>query len=583
MAQLIEVPGYGQVEFPDNMSDEQIVEAIKNNMSSTNAPVSKENIAQTNTQAAVNEQNQNLSPLQRAGNFAEQNITRPIENFTSAVGQGVTNSGINAINTLSKLAGYPTNIRPFNTVDTNSISGGLGNIAGNTAGFLGAGGIAKGLSSVPAIAETLAQAGNVLSKVPYASKVVNALKNPIGQRAVGAATYGGLQDTNDPAAGAIEGGLTSLGADALLGGAIGKGINALKQPFSAQGKAEEILNNLGEGRSVEENSKAVAQKIKGAYEKAKSEGEQLYQKVFKTTGNEKINENLGPYSSRYETLDKNIFTEDYDNKLKKLHEKYINNPTLENAHNLQSQLGTAIRKLQRKDAKDNLSIFESNVKGNYKDARKNIQADINNYLANKNPELATQYNEATQNWLENVTPYLSKPKISQIAKGRTINPGILKNLFKNPEPEIQKVVSDIGESANKNILYDQLGRINNLTPEKLSNAINNLGGSGLESYITPTIENQFGRLGDTIKNKQLGKLLGGAALGLGAGHLVPFGPIADITGALIGGALGATPLTSNVLRKVLPESKNALNATKTRMSEATKNALNKIAVGAMTQ
>ena len=90
-------------------------------------------------------------------------------------------------------------------------------------------------------------------------------------------------------------------------------------------------------------------------------------------------------------------------------------------------------------------------------------------------------------------------------------------------------------------------------------------------------------MGDTIKNKQVGKLLGGAALGLGAGHIIPFGPIADITGALIGGALGAAPLTSNVLRKVLPESKNALNATKTRMSEATKNALNKIAVGAMTQ
>lgn len=583
MAQLIEVPGYGQVEFPDNMSDEKIVEAIKNNMSSTNASVPKENIAQTNIQAAVNEQNQNLSPLQRSGNFLEQNITRPIENFVGALGQGVTNSGINAINTLSKFAGYPTNIKPFNSVNTNNISGGLGNIAGNTAGFLGAGGIAKGLSSVPAIAETLAQAGNVLSKVPYASKVVNALKNPIGQRAVGAAAYGGLQDTNDPAAGAIEGGLTSLGADALLGGVVGKGINALKQPFSAQSKAEEILNNLGEGRSVEENSKAVAQKIKDAYEKAKSEGEELYQKVFKSTGNEKINENVGPYSSRYETLDKEIFTKDYDRKLKRLHQEFIENPNLKNAHELQSQLGYAIRKYKKSDASSNMTTADRNIMQGYQEARNSLQADIDNYLANKSPDLVERYNDASQNWLENVVPYLSDSKISQMAKGKITNPGILKNIFKNPEPEIQKIVSDIGESANKNILYDQLGRINNLTPEKLSSAINNIGTTGIESYITPEIENQFGRFGDTIKNKQLGKLLGGAALGLGAGHLVPFGPIADIAGTIIGGALGATPLTSNILRKVLPESKNALNANKLRMSEAAKNALNKIAVGAMTQ
>jgi hypothetical protein len=37
MAQIIEVPGYGQVEFPANMSDAQITDAIKKNMPSVNA------------------------------------------------------------------------------------------------------------------------------------------------------------------------------------------------------------------------------------------------------------------------------------------------------------------------------------------------------------------------------------------------------------------------------------------------------------------------------------------------------------------------------------------------------------------
>ena len=38
MAQIIEVPGYGQVEFPDGMSDQQIAAAIKSNMQPTKAP-----------------------------------------------------------------------------------------------------------------------------------------------------------------------------------------------------------------------------------------------------------------------------------------------------------------------------------------------------------------------------------------------------------------------------------------------------------------------------------------------------------------------------------------------------------------
>jgi hypothetical protein len=571
MAQVIEVPGYGQVEFPDNMSDAQITDAIKKNMPSVNTAPNR---------------NENVNPLLAAGNFAEQNITQPVQNFLTATGQGVTNSGINALNTLSKFAGYPTNIQPVNVANTNNISGTLGNIAGNTAGFFGAGGIAKGIASIPAIAESLVGATNALSKIPYASKVINALTSPIGQRAAGSAAYGASQDTNNPLAGATEGAAASLIPDTLLNGAVGRTINTIKKPFSATTKAEQLLNDLGEGKSVEENSKAVAQKIKNSYEKAKAEGQQLYKNVFDLAGNEKIDENLGPYSSAYKTLGEDIFN-DYDKKLRKLHDAYMANPTLENAHNLQSQLGSSIRKLQKKDAKDNLPIAEKNVKESYTDAKKNILQDMTNYLSNKNPIIAEKYNNASQNWLENVVPYLSDPKISKIAKGATTNPGILKNIFNNPEPKIQKIVSDIGESGNKNILYDTLGRIPNLTPESLINGVNKLDASGLESYLTPSIQNQINELQKVMKNREnaskvLGALGVGAA-GAGLGHMLPLGPSADILGLIAGLKIGEQPFISDRLKNVLPEAKNALNTKKPKLNEDTKNALRALAVGTATQ
>jgi hypothetical protein len=544
-------------------------------------------------EASVNtapKSNKSVNPLLAAGNFAEQNITQPlqnitqpVQNFLTATGQGVTNSGINAINTLSKFAGHPTNIQPFNVANTNNISGTLGNIAGNTAGFFGAGGIAKGIASIPAIAESLVGATNALSKIPYASKVVNALTSPMGQRAAGSAAYGASQDTDNPLAGAVEGGVTSLGADALLNGVVGKTINAIKKPFSASSKAEELLNDLSEGRSVEENSKAFAQKIKTAYEKAEAENDKLYKPVFDLTKNEKINEHLGPFNSKYETLDKAIFNEDYDRKLTRLHQKFMEEPNLKNAHELQSQLGYAIRDYKKSKASGNMSTADRNVMQAYQEARNSLKTDINNYLANKDPIIQKKYNAATQDYLENVVPYLSDSKISQIVNGEIKNPGILKTIFKNPEPEIQKIVSDIGESANKNILYDELGRIKNVTPEKLINSINNIGTTGLESYITPDIESQFGKLGDTVKNKHLAKILGGAAAGYGLGHLAPFGLASELAGLGAGGALAAAPITSNFLRKVLPENKNALNEKMPRLDENTKNAIRALAVGYATQ
>jgi hypothetical protein len=66
MAQLVEVPGYGQVEFPDDMSDDQIAAAIKKN--TMIGKPSPETPQMTPTQAAINQVKQNgwgsgLAPL----------------------------------------------------------------------------------------------------------------------------------------------------------------------------------------------------------------------------------------------------------------------------------------------------------------------------------------------------------------------------------------------------------------------------------------------------------------------------------------------------------------------------------------
>jgi hypothetical protein len=344
--------------------------------------------------------------------------------------------------------------------------------------------------------------------------------------------FGATQSQN-PITGAAIGG--SLGAASELApAAIGATKNLASGAMGAiqpQKYAQQLLSTLGGGNTLEGNAQSLAGDIQNAFANRVNQGNAQYAPVFDKYGNSPIYNELNNNSGNYQTFNPSDLN--YDRNLNKLHDQFTSDPTLQNAHNLQSQLGSSIRKLQASDVKGNLSVGDRSTMQGYQDAQGALKGDINNFLTTQDPMAANQYNAATANWAQNVTPYLENSKIAQIAKGDVTNPDSITTLFKSPEPELRQIVNDVGPSANNKILYAELGKTQaNLTPEKLTTAYNSLDNKGLGSYVTPDLAQQFEQLSGKTSARNMAQT---AATGvLGAHFFGPFGAMA--------GAMGPTAL-----------------------------------------
>lgn len=315
-------------------------------------------------------------------------------------------------------------------------------------------------------------------------------------------------------------------APAAIGGLdgainVGKAAASLIRP---QPVMDSIIQNLGQGQSLEGNAQALANGLKTAYQNSVAQGKALYDPVTQAYGNTPIYANTDVPNGAYQALDSNILGS--DRRLNSLNQQFTQSPTFNNAHILQSQLGSAVRKLQANDAKGTLSVADRGTMQDYQDARDALQTDMGSFLNSQNPAAANQYQGASANWAQNVAPFTENPRISQLAKGDITNPNLTKlhNVFANPEPEMQKVISQMPSNTPNQILFNKLGQTANGKPNNLLNAYQNLDKQGIGSYVTPDLQQQFEKLGSTISNKNrvINTGLGGAAASgaYGLWHLI---------------------------------------------------------------
>lgn len=368
---------------------------------------------------------------------------------------------------------------------------------------------------------------------------------PGGAIAQGAA-FGATQSQN-PIAGTLTGGaLGAVGefAPALIKGA-GSTIKKATDAVQPQKQAEQILQTLGDGRTLEGNAQSLAQDIQSAYQQQVKNGQAKYAAIFNNYGNNPIYNRLAPiFGNTQKGVYENIANEarqNYGGDLKDLHDEFISNPTLNNAHQLQSQLGAEIGSLSYQNAKGMLDAQGKNQLQALRGSRSAILSDINNYLGNQGLDAVSAYRSATNNWQQNVTPYLADSNLAQIAKGEITNPTYsqINSIFKNPEPEINKVVGDIGAPASNKILFNKIGKTQaNLTPEKLTNAFNQLDNDGLSSYVSPTVAQQFDQLVNKTNARNAARTAGGALVGAHFG-----GPLGAAAGAV------ATPVLSSLVSR----------------------------------
>lgn len=418
----------------------------------------------------------------------------------------------------------PESLRPgFRPVgDPTRTSYKAGEGVGDLLSFLAAGEAGAGAEALPGI-------GRGLESIPGWIKRIG-----------GSTLFGTAVDPNR-LKGAERGALFGAGGEVIPAAA------GIAKYASPQRLTDSIMGYIKGGRSVEGNAKSLASDIKNSFEKRRGEASDIYNPLFDSVGDSSIYGDIVKSPQLYNNLDKSI-SDGYLPDIKKLHNEFIKNPTLQNAHDLQSQLGFEVRRLERQPVR---SIADTRDMQNWRSARDSLQKDTDSFLnsQDKTGDLSKMYNDATEHYRNNVVPYLSNSGIAKIARGQVTNPKNITTLFKSPSEDVAKVVEDLGDEGRKKILYAELGKKIKMTPEGLTSEISKLEPKGLSSYITPTLQNQLDKMPARIATKTALQRGAGLAAGLA---LAP--KAIGIAPEILAGAGGAalTPAIMNAIQRSVP-------------------------------
>lgn len=367
--------------------------------------------------------------------------------------------------------------------------------------------------------------------------------------------------------------LTAAPAEALtgaLGGgilkALSKGPGALD--FMRPGKqAQSILKELGAGRTPDQNIESMIGDVNTKRLEKKIESKALYGPVFNEAGKYNIygaplalaekqakpvsfrlaGEEMKPDSklagrlgltkapiepvkgSAYEALPKDVF-EDIDRPIKKMHDAFVKDPTLNNAHEFQSQLGYEIRKLQKSDDKGMLDQLGRNSLSKYKEIQEALQFDADKFLENKFPHLKNRYKEATEHYATEYMPHKRLKSVYNAGIGNPVTKASFINSFKDTalNSDAEKVIEDLGQKFRNKILHQKLFQGGNkINANKLIENFDNLHEQGFYSHVSPRLESQI----QNLRKARLAKRIG---TGIGAGStLAVFPGIRHKVGAFI--------------------------------------------------
>lgn len=477
-----------------------------------------------------------------------------------------------------------------------------------------------GMTGVPYIGKAM----QAMSDVPGATGLQSLVPQLVRQ-AIGTGIYGGLAANQNRLQNAGVGAGIAAGLSTLPYG-VGKIADA-SQYFMPQRFATNIINTLGNGQTLSDATKSVLADVKNGYDTQVENAKNAYTPIFNSVPNSSIyapvnqnlsgrlagtanfsgmpaaaneaegietptplkavNENIAnpaPLANKlggglYPSLPSSV-TDNYTSGLKDLHDTFINNPTFQNAHKLQSELGSVSSQLKSGVAAPTISTIDA--ANSLMNARGALKSDINDFLTRQNPDIAQQYKNASDSFQQNVVPYRSNPKIYSIATGDTTNvaPASLAGIFKAPDENLSKVLSDMPSGTMDKILYTKLGQtVPNKSAQGLLNSYQNLQQQGLSDYVSPQLSAQLGDLENRIKARnalQMGTA-GLAAATLGGSHM------GSAAGAVLG--LGAGAVASpfmNYIGRRLPLDQmsaaigNALRGTyPTAQSAILANTLNK--------
>lgn len=352
------------------------------------------------------------------------------------------------------LGGAASLIPGVNIPNVKSGEGGAytaGNIAGEIGGFVVGGELLDAL-----------RLGGAARGIPGLSALSGEGLRGAGRRVLGNTIGGAVGNPEDQSKGATQGAGISAALEAIP--YVGKGISKVAEVVNPSKAASELV------KTISSSYKEAKNRISNDFFKPTVE---KFKKTLVANPGQEIE------SIKQALLDPNMHPF-YTPKVKKLTTKFVNNPTVRNAHFLQSQMG--------KDA----ASFKADIhtKQALEEGQELVLDKLSNFFHKKSPELGQKFENGRSAYRQEIGPHHSSKFIEEISRGKNkrVSP-------KKLEAELLKVNAGASHPLSK-ALEDISGK---LSRSNTATTLGSLGAGAIGSIGGP-----MGALGTAAATKLLG-------------------------------------------------------------------------------
>jgi hypothetical protein len=177
-------------------------------------------------------------------------------------------------------------------------------------------------------------------------------------------------------------------------------------------------------------SKGITEKLSKDKQLALNQAKTEYGNLFNSAKEQGITHAMPPQSA----LDNRArITANSQNKHNRALNEYIQNPTLENAHWAQSELGALDRHMDSLANKNGLTPTQLKTQKAVQKTRDDIKKEMfSNNAFGKNPKMADEYNALSNKYKNNVIPYTRLNELSEV-EAKRMKPGTAVNSLLNDD------------------------------------------------------------------------------------------------------------------------------------------------------
>ena len=301
----------------------------------------------------------------------------------------------------------------------------------------------------------------------------------------------------------------------------GKTIFNLAKKLSPSLKREEILKYLSDGKTISENKEEIANLIKNSGTVKSLVSKKLYGEALDPAKELRVFEDTLSKGKQY--ISSPINQRYLGSEVEGWIQKFNKNPTVENAHWLQSE--AASRGYQLRNQR---SLMKKDEGKKLIDFSKQIRTNLEKTLEKKDPSLLEKYKNATEYFRKNVDPYKNHPVLSKLFnEDKDVNLNSLVNLFSNKKlsRRIEAVKEHGGEELGKKLIYNKVGTASAsgrklFSPTKTGAFSGSLKKSFEEQGLAPYKTAELEKLQKELEKNLMLRNLGTGALGIGASPFI---------------------------------------------------------------